>query len=303
MATVQVTTVIVTYNCADTLASCLNSVLESELATTIVVVDNASSDGSVQVARSTASDALLIELPENRGFAAGCNVGIEHALERGSHFIFFLNPDATIDPACTETLVQAMNDHPEFAIVCPLILNGSTGLVWYAGAKLDLEDNEHEHLGIDESDPGISREVQRTGRPTGCAMLVRASVIKEVGPMDPTFFLYWEETEWTLRFKRAGWSVGFVPTATAAHFVSSSTGGSGQPMFEYYFNRNRLRILHENTGRKKVALTARSVRESSWRVRHAYKCDGLGGGVRIFRALSLAYLDFWRGRFGRRGNL
>ena len=302
MGASRLTTVVVTYNCEGTIAACLDSVLASELATTLVIIDNASSDNSVAIARSAAPDALLIELQENRGFAAGCNVGIEHALEERSHFIFFLNPDATIDPACIGTLLQAMNDHPEFAIVCPMIFNGSTGLVWYAGAKLDLDGNQHEHLGIDGSDLGIARDVQQTGRPTGCAMLVRASVIEQVGPMDPTFFLYWEETEWTLRFKRAGWSVGFVPTATAAHFVSSSTGGSGQPLFEYYFTRNRLRILNENTGRGKVDLTVRSVRESGWRVMDAYKRGGLNAGVRVSRSLFLAYLDFWRDRSGRRRN-
>ena len=167
-----------------------------------------------------------------------------------------------------------MEADPELAVVSPTIFNGSSADIWYAGADLDLMRSRYDHLNWNQPDmkrPGATH----TGRPTGCAMLVRRTVVDEVGYMDPSYFLYWEETEWTLRFKEAGHLVGFVPQATAKHFISTTTGGSGSKIYEYYFLRNRLRLFNEKTGRTRLDLTWSSLWKSAWRIEGSLRCKGL----------------------------
>lgn len=213
-------------------------------------------------------------------------------------YLFFLNPDATVDSHCIETLLGAMEADPELAVVSPTILNGSSGDIWYAGADLDLAQGHYHHRTLTEADVR-GTGVTRTGRPTGCAMLVRRSVVDEVGAMDPSYFLYWEETEWTLRFKEAGHLVGFVPQATVTHFISSATGGAGSKLYEYYFLRNRLRLLKQKTDRTRFDLTWNSLWDSAWRVERSLRNKGCRSALGTSRALALAYVDFWHGRSGR----
>ena len=292
-------TIIVTHNCADTMAECLRSLEESSAPSSVFVVDNASSDGTVPLVRSMAPDATVLEQAENLGFAGGCNLGIRAAQALHPEYLFFLNPDASVDSGCIESLLGAMDADPELAVVSPVILSGSSGDIWYAGAELDLAHGHFDHVGGDGSDLKRATGVTRTGRPTGCAMLVRRAVVDEVGYMDPSYFLYWEETEWTLRFKDAGHHVGLVPQARATHFISATTGGWGSKIYEYYFLRNRLRLFNEKTGRTRLDLTRTSLPESAWRVKRSLKDRGYRAALGTSRALALAYVDFWQGRSGR----
>lgn len=292
-------TIIVTHNCADTMAACLRSLEESSAPSSLFVVDNASSDGTVPLVRSIAPDATVLEQAENLGFAGGCNLGIRAAQALHPDYLFFLNPDASVDSGCIESLLGAMDADSELAVVSPVILSGSSGDIWYAGAELDLTNGHFDHLGGDGSDLQRATGVTRTGRPTGCAMLVRRAVVDEVGYMDPSYFLYWEETEWTLRFKDAGHHVGLVPQARATHFISATTGGWGSKIYEYYFLRNRLRLFNEKTGRTRLDLTWSSLRESAWRVKRSRNDRGYRAALGTSRALALAYVDFWQGRSGR----
>jgi GT2 family glycosyltransferase len=292
-------TIIVTHNCADTMTECLRSLEESTVPSTLFVVDNASSDGTVPMVRSIAPEATMLEQAENFGFAGGCNLGIRAAQSLRPDYLFFLNPDASVDRRCIETLVAAMDANPELAVVSPVILSGLSGDIWYAGAELDLTRGQVDHLGWNQPNLDPAPGVTPTGRPTGCAMLVRRTVVDEVGFMDPSYFLYWEETEWTLRFREAGHHVGFVPRATATHFVSATTGGWGSKIYEYYFLRNRLRLFNEKTGRTRFDLTRSSLRESAWRVKRSLRSQGCRAALGTSRALVLAYVDFWQGRSGR----
>lgn len=294
----SVATIIVTHNCADTMPACLRSLEESTVPSPLFVVDNASADGTPTLVRSMAPHATVLEQHDNLGFAGGCNLAISATHTVHPDYLFFLNPDASVDSRCLETLIRAMEENPELAVVSPTIFSGSSGDIWYAGADLDLVGRRYDHLTGNEPNEEQSG-VTRTGRPTGCAMLVRRTVVDEVGHMDPSYFLYWEETEWTLRFKEAGHLVGFVPRASATHFISTATGGSGSKIYEYYFLRNRLRLFKEKTGRTRLHLTWTSLWGSAWRVERALRYKGCRAALGTSRALTLAYVDFWQGRSGR----
>src|ERR1700722_728234 len=120
-------TIIVTHNCEDTMPECLRSLNESTVPSFLFVVDNASSDGTTAVVRSIAPDATMLEPRENLGFAGGCNLGIRAAQALHPDYLFFLNPDASVDPQCVETLLGAMEADPQLAVVSPIIFSGSSG--------------------------------------------------------------------------------------------------------------------------------------------------------------------------------
>lgn len=301
--TLPIPVVVVTYNSAGTIDACLRSVMASTVPTQLVVVDNASTDETVSTVRGSSSDAIVSEMAENGGFAAGCNEGYRRARALGSRYVFFLNPDAEVESACIETLVDAMESDPHFAVASPLIVAGRTGTIWYAGALLDPEHLQYVHLHVGEQWTPGAPDAVATGRPTGCAMLVRTSAVDIVGDMDESYFLYWEEAEWMLRFRDAGFGVAYVARAHARHHVSSATGGDGHPTYEYYFLRNRLRLTREHSQHGRVNLLLRSLPNSGRRIVEVSRSQSGKAGLGVARAIAFAYADFWRGRSGRRNDI
>ena len=294
-----VATIVVTYNSAHFIAHCLGGIRASSMPSRLVVVDNASSDDTVGTVKAEAPDALIHVNTDNLGFAAACNQGMDRAADSAPDYYFFVNPDATVDRGCLEELVVALEAHPQAAVASPLILESSSGVIWYAGARMDLESCDFGHRAWGDRDIGQFVATEETGRPTGCAMLVRREAVDTVGPLDPSFFLYWEECEWMLRFRNAGFTALFVPRARAEHEVSSTTGGVGSKYYEYYYLRNRLRFIHDTTRRSRVELVYSVGLESMRRDVDTFRAWGWRAGVATARAMILAHWDFWRQNYGK----
>jgi GT2 family glycosyltransferase len=194
-----------------------------------------------------------------------------------------------------------LDNNPAYAIVSPTILELGSGQVLFAGANLDFETL---NFGVVTSPPvrgGI--ETIETGRPTGAAMLVRGTSLDQVGPMDESYFLYWEECEWAARFHSCHWKIGYVPNAEVSHSPSHSTGGTGSRVYEYYYTRNLLNLVSEVNQRPKWEcvlrvlpimlrrLPAFASPRSPWSLTETVRFDALG------------VLDFLRGRKGHRAGL
>jgi N-acetylglucosaminyl-diphospho-decaprenol L-rhamnosyltransferase len=296
-------TVVVTFNAAAVIRRCLDSLRDSEMSTSVVVVDNSSTDNTAAVVQDEYPEVNLVEAGVNLGFGAACNLGAHLAGATADSYIFFLNPDASVAPGCIGTLASALARDERLGVVSPLLIDHATGTIRYAGADLDVDELRFDVHDWGE-DPAGSRYVfEYTGRPTGAAMLVRGAILDEVGPMDPTYFLYWEETEWALRMDAGGYAIGFEPAAIAHHESSHSTGGSGSKVMEYYFARNFLRMVRDATGD--------GVLRTSWRVRpqlvqrvvDRLHARDLRSALRTARWVATAYLDFWRHRTGPRSAL
>lgn len=289
----------VTYNSASVILSCLESLEASTFSSRIVVVDNGSSDATLEIIARRFPN-IEVYAGSNLGFAGGCNRGIRLV---GGDFAayFFLNPDAQVSPTCLGRLKRSLDEDSSFAIVSPTILDPASGLVLYAGAFLDLKTLNFEIITSPDTDDGNT--TIETGRPAGAAMLVRRSSLEAVGPMNDSYFLYWEECEWAVRFRSAGWRIGYVPDAKVFHLVSHSTGGMGSKVYEYYFTRNVLRLVSE--------FRRMSRRESLIRVLplilHRLRVIASRRQVRplldAVRFDALGVLDFLRGRAGHRIDL
>jgi GT2 family glycosyltransferase len=193
----------------------------------VLVVDNGSSDGSVDALAREFPDVELLALPDNRRFAGGNNLGLARALERGADAIMLLNNDTEADPALCERLLLALEQADGPAAAAPLIYFGAPSqVIWYAGARCDPALGLAQHRGLRARDEGQYRVVEDTGYLTGCCLVAPRAVWERVGPLDERYFIYAEDADWCLRARAAGVRLLFVPTARLWHKVSASSGAS-----------------------------------------------------------------------------
>ena len=200
----------------------------------VLVVDNASGDGSPQMVRDEFPDVDLLALAENRRFAGGNNAGVQRALEAGADAVMLLNNDVLADPALLEKLLAALDEDPGTGAVAPLIYFAPpTDRIWYAGGRCRPWLAHSSHRGIRERDRGQYRSLEETGYLTGCCLLATAQAWRRVGLLDERYFIYAEDADWCLRARAAGFRLLFVPTARLWHRVSASSGGAMNPWKVY----------------------------------------------------------------------
>lgn len=214
----------------------------------VIVADNGSRDQQGQRIKQQYPQITLIENGGNLGFAEGNNVAIRHALDAGADHVLLLNNDTTIDPAALTGFADAIRRFPEAGIYgAKIYYHANPRTLWYAGARWDRRRGGFVHVGMGEEDDNQSHEqISEQDYITGCALLVARTVIERIGVMDPRFFVYFEETDWCHRARRAGFRCLLVPAAKVWHKVSASTGGSASPVYHYYMSRNLLLFVGRN---------------------------------------------------------
>jgi len=222
----------------------------------VLVVENASTDGSPAAIAAEYPWAEVMALPENRRFAGGNNAGLEHALAQGADAVMLLNNDVQADPGLYEKLLAALESDPAAGAAAPLIYHAApTDLIWYAGGRLELAAAHASHVGLRDRDRGQFRSVAATGYLTGCCLLATAAAWRAVGPLDERYFIYAEDADWSLRARAAGFRLLFVPTARLWHQVSASSGGAASPWKIYQRLRANLRLFGTH---------ARGVARATW---------------------------------------
>jgi len=216
---------------SDTL-DCLESVHRNGYpAYHVVVVDNASHDGAPEAVRAAWPGDLVVENSENLLYAEGNNVAIRLALEDPeAKYILLLNNDTVVAPDLVSELVKAMEADPAAGLGCPMIYYyppkpEGRELIWYAGGIVELWKGLTAHRGIRETDTGAYSKVEETGYVTGCAMMIRRSCAERTGLLDPSYGMYAEDADYSLRAARAGFRLLFIPSGRVWHKVSVSAGG------------------------------------------------------------------------------
>lgn len=302
MTTPHVTIVILNWNgLSDTLA-CLESLQRLDYPDyEIVVVDNGSTDGSVPVIRERFPVVTMLENAENWGYAGGNNVGLRHAMAQGADYALLLNNDTVVDPAFLGILVNAAEAEPAVGIAGPTIYYyEQPDIIWSAGGAIDWRRGSTRMVGLDERDEGqFGAEPRPVDFVTGCAMLVRRAVLERVGLLDERFFAYYEETEWCVRVRRAGYKIVHVPLARIWHKISPAAQADS-PLVHYYMTRNRLLFL-KATGAGWLAWVQTLVAEDlrtllSWSLRPKKWQHKKG----LRQVMVQALVDAWRGQWGQR---
>ncbi|MBD3367944.1 MAG: glycosyltransferase [Candidatus Eisenbacteria bacterium] len=245
MTAPRITAIVVNWNGIDVVGPCLETLLASDFeGLDVLVVDNASTDGSVAFIRQTFPGVRIIEAGDNRGYAAGVNAGAGVALDDGADYMFVLNNDVEVAPDCLSALVEAASGRPDAAFLGPLIYyHEMPDVVWSAGGRIGWWTGHIRHVGIRQRDRGQFAGVHDVDYVTGCAALVSAQAVRQIGLMDTDYFMYNEDTDWCVRAAKAGFAIVAVGDARMWHKVSSSSGGGLTPFKIYHRIRSTFRFF------------------------------------------------------------
>lgn len=254
--------VVVTYDAMPWIEQCLESVRGVET----VVVDNGSRDGTVAFVRERFPGVAVVE-QENRGLAAGWNVGI---VATGGRWVLILNADAWLVGDALERLVAAGEARPDVAVVGPRLSNPDGTLQRSVRGFPTLWRLATEYLYLRKLAPrsellngfyagGFDHATEREAEVVmGACMLVRRAAIDEVGLLDEGYFLFSEETDWCYRFAQAGWKTLFTPVAECVHVGGASHGGR---LFQENV-RGHLRFFWKHHGPEEAERARRLLRAS-----------------------------------------
>lgn len=241
--------ILVNYNGADDTVACLNSLRKIDYKNKkIIIIDNASTDNSLDVLYSFLNDdVLLFGLNENIGFAGGNNVGIKYAMGHKADYVLLLNNDTEVEPDFLTHLVVKAEESPSIGVVGGRINYFSEKeKVWFLGGKINKFSGKTRHLFLNKTNKQkLPITAFDTEYITGCMMLVRADVIKIVGTMKEDYFLYYEETDWCAKINKAGYRLVIEPKSIIYHKISSSTKKISN-IVSYYYDRNSYFFIVDN---------------------------------------------------------
>jgi GT2 family glycosyltransferase len=290
MSLPHVVTIILNTNRRDDTLACLASLATGTYERhTVLVLDNASTDGSVAAIREHFPAVEIVALQANKGYAGNNNVGIAAALAKGADWVFVLNEDTILAPDCIAQLVAIGESSPQIGIVGPLVFHhDEPGVVQSAGGRMG-KGWDAWHLAQNEPYSNQFAGPQPVDWVSGCAIMVRRAVIEQVGPLDERFFYYWEETEWCLRARLAGWQIQFVPQAQLWH-KGVQRDYRPKPSVAYYDTRNHLLMMAKHhaplsawlvTGSRRLRTLASYSLRPKWRAKKAHR-DAIIRGWRDF---------------------
>ena len=251
----------------------------------LLVVDNGSTDHSVEQLGAFSPPVDLLINPTNLGFAKGMNYGIRRALEQGAEYMFIANNDTILAPDMLQRLIElAQQSHAR--IIAPVIFYASQPeLIWSAGAH-------HNPLTLEIIDVWRGKSLSNLGNTpypvefiTACGMLVSRTCFEEVGLFDERFFMYYEDSDFSLRVQATGGKILVDPQAHMWHKVATSSGGSDSPSERYWMARSSLIYFRKHA------------RFRQWLVIGPYR---LGSAVKTsIRLLTsgkmAAFRAYWRG--------
>ena len=234
--------IIVTYNGSKWIKKCLNSALNSTVETTVIVVDNNSSDDTVEIIKNEFEEVILVEKDENLGFGKANNIGLQVALENGGDLFLLLNQDAYLDQDTIEKLSSRFEEDSKYGILSPVHLDGK-------GTQIDIYFKlylSHTNCPNLYADKFLNKELQ----PIYEAKFVNAAIwmisrrtLKVVGGFNPYFFHYAEDNDYVNRCHFKGISIGVVPDSYAYHDRSQEYRGRRNNRFE---NTEDLKLMNPN---------------------------------------------------------
>ncbi len=204
----------------------------------VLVVDNGSSDDSVARIRAAHPQVLILETGRNLGFSGGCNVGIRRALEEGADYIWLLNNDTTVDPQALAAMVAVAEADPCVGAVGSVLyyMDNPKDIQAWGGGRVCFWSGRTRH----NLYPVPTTQVHYL---TAASILIRRTPLVDVGLLDEnTFFMYWEDTDFSFRLRKEGWRLAVAERSIVLHKEHSATG-KGSPLLDYYFNESAIRFF------------------------------------------------------------
>ena len=228
----------------------------------VVVIDNESRDDLLMRARSAFPRTAVLTQSENLGFARAVNIGAEYAIAHGATAVLLLNNDALLLPDAVRKFTDALAGNPSFGVLtAKVFLTEAPDHLWAVGGH--FTGRRVENIGSGERDVG-AYDTARLDFVYGCAMVVRADVFRKLGGLDERFFLYYEDIDFCLRARAAGWEVRMAPDAHALHEGSKST--RGEPSVKVYHHaRSRMLFFRQHLSGQRLVF---AISELAFIARH-----------------------------------
>lgn len=241
--------IIPTWNRCEDLIECLDSLSKVTYKhLRIVVVDNASSDETVDSVDKLFPNVEIIRLSENLGAPKASNIGFEFALEQSAEYILRLDSDTIVRPGFLEPLIEIAEENPKIGVVSPKIYyNDPPDVIWYAGV-----DAHSWHFGsvndkCNKNDTEISDYSRFVDYVWGAAMLIKREVIEKTHGFDPDFFIYYEEVDFCLRVKNLGYQLYYVAESSILHKVGTQNPSAWSG---YYWNLSKMILFRKHSRNK-----------------------------------------------------
>src|SRR5680860_124040 len=213
----------------------------------IIVVDNGSEEKSIQKIRNEFPKLSIIQNESNLGFAGGNNIGIKYAFANAADYVLLLNNDTTVKKDFLTKLVETGESEQKIGLLgSKIFFYSEQNRIWSAGGKINWLKNKGTHIGLDQIDKGQYDKTKEVDYLTGCCLLIKREVIERIGTLEEDYFLYYEDTDFSLRAQNAGYKCIYVPESKIYHKISRSTN-PGSDSYIYYHVRNGL-VMAKRSG-------------------------------------------------------
>lgn len=202
-------------------------------------------------------DSLNIDVirAENKGYSYGLNVGIRNAIDQGYRYFACMNNDVETEDDFVDNALQSIKTHPLSLIGGKIYYypgyeyhkdryskEDLGKVIWYAGGLIDWNNIFTNHKGVDEIDKGNYDQFEETDFVTGCLMMFDKQFFETLGPLDESYFMYFEDADWSMKAKQAGLKVYYDPSVVMWHKNAQSSDGSGSELHQKYQRKNRLKF-------------------------------------------------------------
>jgi GT2 family glycosyltransferase len=259
--------VLVNWNLKDDTLDCIDSLLNAGIQPgQIIVVDQGSTDGSVEGFKARFNSSIhIIENNQNLGYADGVNHGAVHALEMGAEWVMVMNNDTIVSPDLFEKLTLTAQQYPQYSILAPLILyHEDPERIWFFGDRLIPGTLATYSLYKEDLATEKLPKISSVDFISGCGMMIRSDIFREVGYFDTSFFMYGEEVDFCQRVRQAGFKLASVSGAKMWHKVSLSSKRD-RPKSRYYQIRNQIWFYRKHASiPQKPLMFIFSLIRSSW---------------------------------------
>ena len=246
----RVSSVTVTYDSGVVIGDCLASLGDVG---TVIVVDNASTDSTLEAVQAARPDAAVVKINENIGFGPAANEGLSRVT---SEFALLINPDAALSPEALKLLLAAADRWPKAAVLAPVLVNARGEIERTHNASLI----ERETMPRKRSDPLPEGDLCASFL-SGAVMLLRKRALDEIGGFDPAIFLFYDDDDLCLRLRRAGWALVLVADAFAHHAVGESNLWNWESHWRKFWNMGWSRLYFEEKHRGTKAMFKAAGRE------------------------------------------
>lgn len=231
----------------------------------------------------------------NLGFAAANNIGIAKAFSSGAELVLLLNDDAELVPGAVSALVEEANANPSAGMLgARIFYRSDERKISFSGAGFNRRDCSFSYPLSDTEDNGVPGAPVPTDYVSGCALMFGPGLVEKVGLLDEAYFLYWEDADWGLRAKAAGFSPVIVPSAKVLHRISFSMGGNDSPFKAYHKTRARLLFAARHAPFAQVGIVFAVAKDIAWLLLKS----GVNGRLKLALSYAAGAADYFIGRTG-----